>query len=255
MVKRARSSLGGGVRSQRARGSDSALRQASSVWAQAVLEKATSLEKAGEHPASYVVSRLHSEGEHHKALRDSIVAWLHEHGSTVEMVECEAVVFPAESTRSPMLIPLDSLCWPVPSSGLPPALDWFTHLLSIVTDNYDSRRAPVDIKPVHSELVAKPLESASVSLVKGFTRSSIVAFALLVTFERDLSDLSEDDADSLTRPGSYNGICPVLLDQHRTGALNGFWFVVPVSLFLTPFCPGICPKEVLQQRIISCTHT
>lgn len=167
------------------------------------MEKAGALEKAGQRPASYVADRFATAGEFHTLLRNSVATWLQDHGSTVELLKLEDVVFPATTTRVPIMVPIDSISWKVPSSGLPPALDWGTHLVSIVTDNYDSRRVPIDIRPTVSDLIGKPLGPASVCLVKGFTRTSIIAFALMVVFggDFDVAGISDDDSEMLTRPG------------------------------------------------------
>lgn len=157
------------------------------------------MQAAGQHPAHYVVERMQEAGEYHNMIRSNISTWLAEHGSVIEMLRLDDVAFPDVTSTTPFLLPLDSICWPVPSGGLPPAVDWQTHLLSIVTGNYDSRRCPVDVRPRNSQNSGRNLQQGSVVLVKGFTRTSIVAFCCLVLFENTMDSLDDEEGEMLTR--------------------------------------------------------
>jgi len=174
--------------------------QATTSWALAVKARVDAAQQAGKHPGSFVSEMLAGENravaDHLRKCADD---WLTKSGNPSLLPDLGSIFVPVNSTRQPVMFPFDAFHLPEPVSGYPPLLDWMTHLMSILTDNYDNREA-VDIAPRYLAMVGKPLTSGSVSVIKGFTRMSIVGFILLVLFgDESLEVIEGADAEQLTR--------------------------------------------------------
>ena len=183
--------------------------QATTSWVLAVKACVDTAQAAGNHPCDFVSKQLGSNEDrsvaHH--LRKCVDDWLVRAGNLPLLAELASINFPVESTRQPLLFPFDAFHLGVPVSGFPPLLDWVTHLMSIMCDNYDNRDA-VDVAPGHLAMIGKPLTSGCVAVIKGYTRMSIIGFILLVIFnDESLEELDGDDADQLTRRGPRWRLC------------------------------------------------
>jgi hypothetical protein len=82
-----------------------------------------------------------------------------------------------------------------PSAGLPPLLDWVHHARDIVSNGYEAAREPIEvISTVDPEVT---ITNASLKLVKGFTRATILAWAIMKLQTFDAGTMSESDQNRL----------------------------------------------------------
>lgn len=198
-----RASTGGSGPSAARRRVDNQLvtKQAGSKWAEYVEKVAVEMSAKGFHPAQWAVDRFGSPGDWHNKLRECIEQHLQMNSSAMTMPALSSVSFPVTSTRDPLRVPIDAMAIPQPAL-LPPMIDWMVHFRSVLHTNFDSRREPVDIRPMSTSSLGHPLTAGVMVPIKGFTRCSILFFILAQVFEMPAEDgtcLEAADHDLLTR--------------------------------------------------------
>ena len=115
--------------------------------------------------------------------------------------------FPAEGIASN--IPFFSLYLPLPVDRAPPMVTWAKFAPSIWTA-WEGEREPFEVKATtHKVLSAGDrLEVASVGIARGYTRASIIAFAVARTLMvEDISTFSETEKSEFTKHLAFAGIC------------------------------------------------
>ncbi len=150
------------------------VKNSDTAWYDGIIKQANKIVAAGGHPAESTL------GVDLKELRAM--------AGELECSMAEATLFDWQRTMDPLRVPLDTFKLERPTAGYPPAIDWLTHLRDIVSNNFDSRREAVDIRPGLQGQI-----QGQFAIVKGFTRISIIMFAWMQIAKVTKESLSAAD--------------------------------------------------------------
>ena len=126
--------------------------------------------------------------------------------------------FPAE--RVPDLIPFTALYLPLPIDKAPPLVTWAKFAVPI-WNVWENEREPLEIRSSSQKplVPGDRLVAFSVSLCRGYTRATIIAFAIcqMLTVE-DAASFTESEKEGFTKWTSQILSCPF--------HLQGLWAVI-----------------------------
>jgi len=183
-----------------------ASRQAGCLWVVKLEQIIQDMVAKGSHPAQWAINGFSEQSSAlHTHVHQCITNHLDMHSQSAGHPHENEVCFPTSSTRDPIRVPIWCMLLTTPVTGLPPLVDWQIHCKSILHNNFDSRREPLDVRPVSLECLGHAITDGTVVPVKGFTRSSILLFLLAHIFEvlPELTSLLEPaDMTMLTRPAA-----------------------------------------------------
>jgi hypothetical protein len=154
-------------------------------WATSIVQKAEELHKAGTHPALWVAERMGDPNNltYHNAVGDFVTHWLAMFGSSTKMLSPDDVKFPTVSTPEPLSIPLNALLLQLPPSGAPYWVDWYAHLAPMLATSFESRREPLDVKPIDAKFYGRKLACGSLVINKGVLRAGASLFQVSLCLE------------------------------------------------------------------------
>ena len=111
----------------------------------------------------------------------------------------DSCVFPTENIAAN--IPILALSLPIPVDQAPPLVTWAKFAPSIWTA-WENERAPLEVRPQSAPLLlpGDRLTRASVGVCRGYSRSTIIAFAIARTLMiEDLATMMESEKEEFTR--------------------------------------------------------
>ena len=96
------------------------------------------------------------------------------------MLACaQVLLYPSESTTSPMMVPIDAIHLAKPDADWPPHIDFMQTLAGVLSIGLDLQREPIDVKfPI--SLCGRPISTQGLQIKKGFKR---IAVALLILMQ------------------------------------------------------------------------
>ena len=104
--------------------------------------------------------------------------------------------FPSEDGA--VLIPLLALDFAKPVDGWPPRVQWERWAESIWSGS-ETNREPIEVRPVKVN-PGDLLDPTSIAITKGFTRASLIAFAVIQTLlVEDQTKLEDSERDYFTQ--------------------------------------------------------
>ena len=128
------------------------------TWANIIKGKREQMEKAGEHPASWVVNRLGTFGAGHERL----------HSFLIQITGLDARIcdysFPSTTNVEAQDFPLGSLIFAEPDAGLPNECDWDVIFKSFLVSGFDGKREACDVRLGPTSLLGAGLEPCSVMI-------------------------------------------------------------------------------------------
>ena len=108
--------------------------------------------------------------------------------------------------RAPFSLPILAFLPKLASDGLPMLSDWLATAASIWAVKYEAWREPFEIKAVEGKATpGQPLSFASLEVVKGCGRVSILLFSLFYTYLEFKNTLEQEELDSLKEPHDRKG--------------------------------------------------
>ena len=151
-----------------------------------------------QHPCQLVHEHFgpHADGR----IIDVVNHWLTNHAGE-PATTLDKTAFPAEGV--PATIPLLSLYLPLPVEKPPPLVTWSKFAPSIWNE-WEPNREPLEVKPLsHCPLQpGEGLKPCSVGICRGYTRATILCFALCQTLMvEDPTSFSQEEQDQFSRPG------------------------------------------------------
>ena len=160
-----------------------ASRRHATFWAQEVFRAADKLLAEGSSAAAHMLRLFGPGGSHARAqLRDLIQGII---GETLPPLGQDR--FPAAGEEKQLKLPLDAFVLTRPTIGgvvdVPDPQLWRNWLLDIIGDTYDSQRELQDWKMVKDCQPGDLVESGTVEISKGFSRTTILLFTILTGSE------------------------------------------------------------------------
>lgn len=119
--------------------------------------------------------------------------------------------FPADNVAD--YVPFFSLYLPIPIDKAPPIITWSKFSVPI-WNNWENEREPLEIRPTtHKPLVpGDRLEPFSVSVCRGYTRATIIAYAIChMLMREDQASFSDKEKEDFTRRALQRVIFPARL--------------------------------------------
>ena len=108
------------------------------------------------------------------------------------MLACaQVLLYPSESTTSPMMVPIDAIHLAKPDADWPPHIDFMQTLAGVLSIGLDLQREPIDVKfPI--SLCGRPISTQGLQIKKGFKRISAALYVLMQCLEFDPEDPALD---------------------------------------------------------------
>ncbi|CAE7234456.1 unnamed protein product [Symbiodinium sp. CCMP2592] len=150
-----------------------------------------------EHPC-YLVEQYFGP-ESNDTMVQAVNHWLSSNGQSEVVVDNH--VFPSENIAAN--IPILALSLPIPVDQAPPLITWGKFAPSIWSA-WENEREPLEVKPQASTQLkaGERLTRASVGVCRGYSRSTIIAFAIARTLMiEDLATMLESEKEEFTRWG------------------------------------------------------
>lgn len=101
--------------------------------------------------------------------------------------------------QSTFEIPILAFLPTTPSDGLPMLADWLSTAQSIWGLGYEGFRESIEFKPLGLESAGKPMGFASLEVVKGCGRASILLFSCFYTYIVLKRGLSEEETEDFRK--------------------------------------------------------
>lgn len=99
--------------------------------------------------------------------------------------------------RVPFNVPILAFIPKLPADGLPMLGDWMGTATSIWALNYEGWREPFEIKPSETAVAGQPLSFASVEVVKGCGRLTVLLFSIFWSYLHFKNQLDDSEKESL----------------------------------------------------------